>query len=138
MRFKMAFLIDSGYLGPLMTALHPFPMEDFELQASEPYEVMAGSPPPIKSMIPKKVKRRKHRVTRQPRIPFDPNRPTIKEAIWNFVKNAPEPQPVSAIRQGLIARGYNQNSIPSQLASLRGDGRLAEQGNFIPKRYAAK
>jgi hypothetical protein len=138
MRFKMSFLIDSGYLGPLMTTLHAFPMEDFELQGAEPAEpyVMAGSPPPIKSV----QKKRKHRGTTgaRKRIPFDPNRPTIKEAIWNFVKNAPEPQTVSAIRQGLVRGGYNENSIPSQLASLKVDGRLAEQGSSIPKRYAAK
>jgi hypothetical protein len=134
MRFKMTFLIDSGYLGPLMTALHPFPMEDFELQASDEITAASSSPVKPRSILGKKRKHRAKRIMQH----YDGSRPTVKDAIWNCVKNAPQPMTVSSIRQSMAVRGYNQNSVPSQLASLRRDGRVTEEGTFIPKRYIAK
>lgn len=152
MKFKFSFTIDSEFMGSIAEALYHFPIEEFGMQADEKNikrlkpafrrgsnfqlngeqsvanQNTAMTPALSKSHYTKGKKRYSQRGLR----------PTVKDAIWNFVKGTQEPQSIRAIRETLISRGYNQNSIPNAFQELKSKGRLEQvEGDFRPQRYIA-
>jgi hypothetical protein len=149
MKFKVSFAVESGYLGSIIAACYKHPIDEFDIQSAEKESVQRITSPRIQHVSRRVVKRRRKRINgvlvnrgelqavQMPNGGVDKS--TVKDAIYSFVNSSKEPQTMNSIRQALMGRGFNPNSIPSSFQVLRDTGRVVKaEGVSRPQRYLAK